>query len=107
MRSNRINDTERQPGEEFSEPPEWLSDSSRAQWERRARRVRILGCGAWASDADGVAALVHAADNVTRLAKVITAAPMVVKGTDGSRIANPILRTFENSCTHMLRLAEQ
>ena len=49
----------------------------------------------------------QAADTVTRLAKVITAAPMVVKGTDGSPIANPILRTYENSCTHMLRLAEQ
>jgi P27 family predicted phage terminase small subunit len=107
-RPYRYNDAAPIPPEEYvEEPPEWLSESARAQYEAMVRRIRALRTGPYETDAEVLIHLAVAADTCQRLAQVIVKAPAVVRDANGSPIPNPLVARYERAVKHMLSLCTE
>jgi hypothetical protein len=86
VRGSRINLAEPVPPESFADPPEWLSESARAHWDRLAEQVSLMHVGPFSCDRDTFLALVTQADTAERLSKLCVQAPVLIRNRAGEPV---------------------
>ncbi len=89
VRSSRMNTDEPQPRDVEPEPPEWATESWLVIWSRTCtvlRGMRLL----YAADREALVAFTTAVHEHDRLARVLVAAPPVVRDANGGPKANPL-----------------